>query len=185
MPLSVIGGEFRGRRLKSPPGLVRPTAAVLRRSLFDILGARVVGRRVLDLYAGAGTLGIEAISRGATASEFVERDRRVASVLQANLELLGLTGPGGRGRVHCAPVETWLESNRSELGGVDLVLIDPPYGDRTLDRALATLAETLGPGATVVVEERASRRPQAPEPLVETRYVKHGDSALTMMELRR
>jgi 16S rRNA (guanine966-N2)-methyltransferase len=183
VPLNVIGGEFRGRRLKSPPGSVRPTAAIVRRSLFDILGAHLVDLRVLDLYAGAGTLGIEAISRGAASADFVERDRRVAAVLRANLEALGLMGADGRGRVHCAPVESWLESNRAELASVDIVLVDPPYGDAGLDRVLAALAAALRPGAEVVVEERASRRPAAPPPLRETRFVRHGDSAFTLMEV--
>ncbi|MHB8508749.1 MAG: 16S rRNA (guanine(966)-N(2))-methyltransferase RsmD [Candidatus Dormibacteria bacterium] len=180
MPLQVIGGEARGRRLKSPPGGVRPTAAILRRSLFDILGTRVVDARLLDLYAGAGTLGIEAISRGAASCDFVERDRRCAAVVVENLRLGGFSD---RGRVHCAAVMKWL-SNRPEPALVDLVLLDPPYGAQELDAVLALLARPglLADGAMVVVEEHAGRQVASPAGLVEVRRVRHGDSALTLLE---
>src|ERR1700736_1577534 len=110
MPLQVIGGEARGRRLKSPPTGVRPTAAIMRRSLFDTLEYLVVDAAVLDLYAGAGTLGIEALSRGARGCDFVERDHRCCAVIRANLGALGTAAGGTNGRVHCAPAEKWLKS---------------------------------------------------------------------------
>lgn len=183
MPLNVIGGEFRGRKLKSPPAGVRPTSAILRRSLFDILGSRVVDTTVLDLYAGAGTLGLEALSRGAAGCDFVDRDRRCCDVLRANLAAVLPAAEAGRGRVHCAPAEVWLERNAAGLGEVDLVLIDPPYGDAGLVRVLSRLASpgVLRATSLVVVEERSDRAIEAPGGLEETRRVVHGDSALTML----
>jgi 16S rRNA (guanine966-N2)-methyltransferase len=181
MPLQVIGGEARGRRLKSPPGGARPTAALVRRSLFDILGASVVGARVLDLYAGAGTLGIEALSRGAASCEFVERDRRCANVIASNLKAIDASS---RGRAHCAPVGSWLRRQRERLREFDLILIDPPYGDSGITPMLNLLAAplTLAPGTLVVVEGPASHDEEGPAGLSRLRRVRHGDTALTILE---
>jgi len=184
LPLQVIGGAARGRRLKSPPRGARPTAAIVRRSLFDILGARVLDARVLDLYAGAGTLGLEALSRGAASCEFVERDRRCANVIAVNLELIDAAG---RGRVHCAAVELWLPRQRDRLKEFDLVLMDPPYLDTRLMQTLGLMGETgaLKPGTLVVVEGPSDRDLEEPSGLNRVRRVRHGDTAVTMLEARR
>lgn len=197
MPFQVIAGSARGRRLKSPPAGVRPTAAILRRSLFDILAARVAGARVLDLYAGAGSLGVEALSRGASGCDFVERDRRCVAVIRANLALIG--DPGGpvpsaesghrstesapRSTVDCAPVETWLRRHAGRLAEYDLIFLDPPYGEPGLEKVLSLLGRpgALKADALVVVEEHADRHLELPAGLVEARRVEHGDSALTLI----
>ncbi|HEV3230690.1 MAG TPA: 16S rRNA (guanine(966)-N(2))-methyltransferase RsmD [Candidatus Dormibacteraeota bacterium] len=176
MPLQVIGGKARGRRLKSPPGGVRPSAAILKKSLFDILGPGIAGKAVLDLYAGSGSLGVEALSRGAARCDLVERDRGCVRVISENLQAIGAEG---RARVHSAAVETWIAHHAAELAGYDLVLADPPYGEPRLPEVVAALARDLGPGAMVVVEERESRRLDSPPGLTEVRRVRHGDSALT------
>ncbi|HXA42509.1 MAG TPA: 16S rRNA (guanine(966)-N(2))-methyltransferase RsmD [Candidatus Solibacter sp.] len=183
MPFQVIAGTARGRRLKSPPDGVRPTAAILRRSLFDIIGPDVIEARVLDLYAGAGSLGVEALSRGAAGADFVDRDRRCVAVIRANLGLLGDTEGAASSRVDCAPVESWLRRNRRRLSGYDLLILDPPYGEPGLEKVLSQLARpgTLKPDALVVVEERADRELDTPEGMRIVRRVEHGDSALTMM----
>lgn len=183
MPFQVIGGSARGRRLKSPPAGVRPTAAILRRSLFDIIGPDVLDARVLDLYAGAGSLGVEALSRGAAACDFVDRDRRCVAVIRSNLGLLGEAEGAASSRVDCAPVEAWLRRNRRRLAGYDLLILDPPYGEPGLENVLSQLARpgTLKTGALVVVEERADRDVQAPGGMTNVRRVEHGDSALTLM----
>ena len=182
MALNIIGGEWGGRKLKSPPRTVRPTAAILRRSLFDILGPGIVGKTVLDLYAGSGSLGLEALSRGAVRCDFVERDRRTAGVARANLE--ALAGPGStRGQVHSGAVERWLERSGRALREYDVVLLDPPYGDPGLAAVLATLGRpgTLKDSAMVVVERPSGEHPESPDGLLEVRRVSHGDSALVMM----
>jgi 16S rRNA (guanine966-N2)-methyltransferase len=183
VPLQVIGGEFGGRRLKSPPAGVRPTAAILRRSLFDILGPRVVDATVLDLYAGAGTLGVEALSRGAARVDFVERDGRACAVIRENLEALGAEAAARRGRVDCAPAEKWLQRHVG-LEAYDLVLADPPYGDAGVTRVLSLLVETgaLRPGGLAVLETRRGTAAEPVDGLVEVRRVRHGDSELRMLE---
>ena len=182
MPFQVIGGTAGGRRLKSPPAGVRPTAAILRRSLFDILGPDVFEAHVLDLFAGAGSLGLEGLSRGATACEFVERDRRCAAVIRANLELIKESKGVALSRVDCAPVEAWLRRPPTDLGAYDLVMLDPPYGDPGLEKVLSHLARgALKAGALVVLEERADREVEPPDGLKVVRRVVHGDSALTLM----
>ncbi|HEY8739733.1 MAG TPA: 16S rRNA (guanine(966)-N(2))-methyltransferase RsmD [Candidatus Dormibacteraeota bacterium] len=185
MPLKVIAGIWGGRKLRSPPRTVRPTSAMLRRSLFDILGPSIAGQLVLDLYAGAGSLGLEALSRGAARCDFVERDRHTANIARENLAALAGATPGDRGRVHSGAVERWLERERRALRDYDLVLLDPPYGDPGLAGVLASLgrAGTLKENALVVVERRSDERPEPVEGLLEVRRVTHGDSALHMMRV--
>jgi 16S rRNA (guanine966-N2)-methyltransferase len=183
VPFQVIGGSARGRRLKSPPRGVRPTAAIVRRSLFDILGPEVLDAQVLDLYAGAGSLGLEALSRGAAACVFVDRDRRCVEVIRVNLALLRESESATRSRVDCAPVEAWLRRHQEGLGTYDLLMLDPPYGDPGLERVLSHLArpKMLKPGALVVVEQDADHEVAAPPGLERSRRVVHGGSALTFM----
>jgi 16S rRNA (guanine966-N2)-methyltransferase len=155
----VTGGTARGRRLKVPRG-IRPTSDLVRGAIFDALDAQGVDRsRVLDLYAGSGALGIEALSRGSDWCDFVERDAAGAAAIRENLALTGLEA---RAKVHRLPVERAAE--RLE-GRYTLVLADPPYADETAEAALASIAESalLAPGATLVLEH--SSRRAAPETL--------------------
>lgn len=146
----VIAGVAAGRRLAVPPGdAVRPTSDRVKEALFSSLAGRLRGAVVLDLFAGGGGLGIEALSRGATTVVFVEQDRRVAAVLRRNLETVGLvdraTVVTARARRFC----------REPVGGpFDLVLADPPYavGEDEVVRLLTALVAALAPEALVVVE---------------------------------
>jgi 16S rRNA (guanine966-N2)-methyltransferase len=123
--MRVIGGTAGGRRLKAPPGAgTRPTSDAVREALFNALASRVdvQGARVLDLFAGSGALGIEALSRGATEATFVESDSGAADIIEENLEITGLQG----GRVVRSKVQPWLDRQApTELW--DIVLADPPY----------------------------------------------------------
>ncbi|HCP47621.1 MAG TPA: 16S rRNA (guanine(966)-N(2))-methyltransferase RsmD, partial [Deltaproteobacteria bacterium] len=124
--LQVTGGSLRGRRLKIAPGeSIRPTASRVREALFSILGQRLDGRRVLDLYAGAGTLGIEAASRGADDVVFVEVDGSHVELLRHNARLLD--GVASH-RILGLDVQRAIQRLRSEGGGFDLVFLDAPYG---------------------------------------------------------
>ena len=183
MPLKVIGGTWGGRKLKSPPRSVRPTSAMLRRSLFDILGPGIAGKVVLDLYAGSGSLGLEALSRGAARCDFVELDRRTANVAKENLAGLAGTADSDRGRVHSGAVERWIERSGRALQEYDLVLLDPPYGDPGLAAVLASIGRpgVLKGAAMVVVERRSDEHPEPVAGLLEVRRVTHGDSSLVMM----
>ncbi len=150
--MRVVAGEFKGRRLVAPRGArTRPTADRVREALFSILGD-VSGARVLDLFAGSGALGIEALSRGAASVEFVESDRRAVTAIQRNLAAVGVSAT-----VRTQDALRFLE--RSE-GPYDLVFCDPPY-----DSALA-LAQPLSerlPGLTSqsarIVTESDKRNP--------------------------
>lgn len=175
--MRITGGELRGRRFRSPGGAVRPSSDRVREATF----ARLVGlegRRVLDLYAGSGALGFEALSRGAARAVFVERAARPAAVLRANIESLGLAD---RTRVVAGDARRALGRLASEGERFDLAFLDPPYASDELAGALGTLvsAGLLAPGATVVVE-RGRRHPVPTVPglvlLDERRY---GDTVIT------
>jgi 16S rRNA (guanine966-N2)-methyltransferase len=149
----VVAGEYGGRRLEAPPGRgTRPTADRVREALFSILGD-ISGARVLDLFAGSGALGIEALSRGAASADFLERDARAARTIRRNLDALG-----AEGRVHRRDVFAW-------LGGVhdvsyDLVFADPPYSSagRTAGR-LSELLPALLTEKSLIVTESHKREP--------------------------
>jgi 16S rRNA (guanine966-N2)-methyltransferase len=146
--LRVGGGEVGGRRLSAPRG-IRPTAALVREAIFDVVAGVVADATVLDLFAGSGALGIEALSRGAGSAIFVDQDERAVRVVRQNLEALGLAG---RGRAVRAEVARWLATNPDAVKSASLVLLDPPYNDAILARALALLDSLVAAGATVVAE---------------------------------
>jgi 16S rRNA (guanine966-N2)-methyltransferase len=161
----ITAGTARGRSLKTRPGRsTRPTTSLVREALFNIIGESIRGARVLDLFAGAGTLGLEALSRGAERATFVERARACATIVAENL---AATGYASQAEVACADVIDWLATHRTEFSGINLILLDPPYHDPILDRALLTLDETpLRPQALVVAEHHCS------DPLPELRRLR-------------
>lgn len=145
--MRVIAGIYGGRRLAAPKGeATRPTADRVREALFSILGDRVVGANVLDLFAGSGALGIEALSRGARHATFVESAPRALRALEANLAALEIDATLVR-----ADAVAWL---RRATTAYDLALLDPPYAeaDRLALALNAALPGRLAPGATVVTE---------------------------------
>jgi len=157
--LRIIGGIYGRRRLAVPdaPGL-RPTGNRIRETLFNWLADEVPGARVLDLFAGTGALGIEALSRGASEVVFVERARRLASALRANLDRLGAE--------HASVVRS---EARQYLSGCDqpfdIVFLDPPFNSTIIDAVCAQLAAAplLAPGAAVYLEYDAhAGRPEVP-----------------------
>jgi 16S rRNA (guanine966-N2)-methyltransferase len=150
--MRVIAGRYGGRRLTAPKGqTTRPTSERVREALFAMLGD-IQGASVLDLFAGTGALGIEAISRGAEKAVFVECDRAAIEVLQSNLAALGLDGEEAQLRRERA--EEALRGARKRKETYDLVLIDPPYGQalQLEPRLSAALAGVLAPRARVVLE---------------------------------
>lgn len=147
--LRVTGGTLGGRRLRAPARGVRPTGDRVRESLFARLG-ELEGARVLDLYAGSGSLGVEALSRGAVRVVFVEQSAAAVATLRENLEALGVSDAARVMRGDVPRVVRRLDAEEP----FDLVLIDPPYESGEAARALRALAETsvLGAHATVVLE---------------------------------
>lgn len=157
--MRIVGGEFRGRALVAPSGReTRPTADRLRQTVFDILahgthGTAVAGARVLDLFAGTGALGLEALSRGAAYALFVEDAVAARAAIRSNVEVLGLTGRTRifrRDATRLGPAGT--------VAPFTLAFADPPYGKGLGERALASALAGgwLRPGALVVLEEAAS-----------------------------
>ena len=146
--MRVIGGKWGGRRLLGPPRgtTARPTTDGVRESLFNILGARVAGARVLDLFAGTGALGIEALSRGAAHATFVDADRGLCQTIATNLQ--NFECDPSQFTVHCRRVRSALDKGAE---AADLVFMDPPYGQELEHDALTLLAEHggLAPGGLV------------------------------------
>jgi 16S rRNA (guanine(966)-N(2))-methyltransferase RsmD len=155
----IIGGAAGGRRIAVPPRGTRPTTDRVRESLFNILTARLelTGLRVLDLYAGSGALGLEALSRGAAAALFVELDPRTGSVIARNIETLGLRGA----TLRRGAVATVLAAGTAVA--FDLVLADPPYGVDTaeVEAVLAALPAHgwVQEGSVAAVERAAGSAP--------------------------
>jgi 16S rRNA (guanine966-N2)-methyltransferase len=161
--MRIVAGEFRGRRLLGPPGAgTRPTADRTREAVFSILGD-VGGRHVLDLFAGTGALGLEALSRGARTAVFVERDRRMLAVARRNVESL-LGERSDVARLCSGDALKYLAGAGGER--FDLVFLDPPYA-RAAELAAglaAALPAVLAPGAVIVTESDRREPLGLPEP---------------------
>jgi 16S rRNA (guanine(966)-N(2))-methyltransferase RsmD len=182
--MRIIAGSFRSRTLNAPAGLdTRPTSDRLRETLFNVLAPRIQGAAFLDLYAGSGAVGIEALSRGASQVTFVERAPAALSVLRANLEKLGVTAGF---RIQPGSVKAFLQrSNTRQALQFDLVFLDPPYDlakeyAGTLDLLGGEASGLLAPGAMVIAEHRrkeklADRYGQ----MTRTRLLEQGDAALS------
>jgi 16S rRNA (guanine966-N2)-methyltransferase len=153
--LRIIGGEWRGRKIRFPPvAAIRPTPDRVRETLFNWLQAEVVGSRCLDLYAGSGALGLEALSRGAREVVFVEVDPEVARHLATTLQGLQC----GRGRVVRSDAGRFLKAPAEPF---DIVFLDPPYADRALADTCRSIARGgwLKPGGLAYLEDAASAGP--------------------------
>lgn len=162
--LRIIAGQWRGRRLSFPeiPGL-RPTGDRIRETLFNWLGAELAGARCLDLFAGSGALGMEALSGGAAHCDFVERNEKAAAALNAHLDTLSARP---RGRVYREDAAQFLarQSLSSENGPYDIVFLDPPFATNQLQQTCEMLVAsgTLTDQTLVYVEHSAKHSPALP-----------------------
>jgi 16S rRNA (guanine966-N2)-methyltransferase len=174
----VIAGSRKGHRIAAPKGVdTRPTADRVREAAFNLIGP-VEEMGVLDLYAGSGAMGIEALSRGAARAVFVEADRSAAKAIERNLEKLRLTGAV----IVRIDAVTALAAEVAAGRRYDLVLVDPPYEMfSSVQTALARyLPAVLEPGALVVVETAAAEEPALPLPRRTSR--RYGSARLTVFE---
>ena len=174
--MRIVAGARRGHRIEAPKGVVtRPTGDRVREAAFSLVGP-VEGASVLDLFAGSGALGLEALSRGARSCLFVERDRAAARVIQSNLERLRLTGAV----VATRDVAAALAEERDRGRCYDLVLADPPYAEWEAHApALASLVPTvLADDGLVVVETSSRLQPALPLDLVTHR--RYGSARITV-----
>ncbi len=176
----VIGGEYRGRKLRAPAGLTtRPTADRVREALFSIIAARVEGARFLDGYAGTGAVGIEALSRGARRCVFIESDRAAARILEENVASVAA---GDRARIITSPFSTTVRALAAEEGAFDLVFLDPPFGAGEILRALRLVAtgSLLAPAGLVVAQHDSMLElPAAEGPIERRRSCRYGSSRLS------
>jgi 16S rRNA (guanine966-N2)-methyltransferase len=180
----IVGGALKGRPIRTPPGLdTRPTSDRARQAVFNILehapwSGGVAGERVIDLFAGSGAMGLEALSRGAASCLFIERARPAAAVIRQNIEALRL---GERARL--------LERDASRLGpapaGVGLAFLDPPYHSGLGLLALGSLRSGgwLEPGAVAVLETAADEEPAVPEGFEALDRRRYGAAAVTLLRL--
>ncbi len=171
----IVAGTAGGRRLVVPPRGTRPTSERVREALFSAIESRLDldGAAVLDLYAGSGALGLEALSRGASSVTFVESDRNALTVLRSNVAAVGLPGAS----VVPGRVQTVLSAGPTSV--YDLVLADPPYADTDVSLVLQALVGWTRPGALIVLERSVrSAAPEWPAAFRALKVRKYGDTAL-------
>ena len=177
--IRVITGEVKGLRLRTPPrGAARPTSDLVRSAIFSMLESMGVPfDRVVDLYAGTGALGIEALSRGAGEADFVERDARMAAVIRENLKAAGFVE---RTHVYAGGVA---RAAAFLTGPYNVVFMDPPYADARRDEVIGQVLKSglVGPRTAVVVEH-AHRRPlpEAMDGFSAVRQRRYGATAITI-----
>jgi 16S rRNA (guanine966-N2)-methyltransferase len=158
MGLRIISGSLKGRRIGTPKGLlIRPTSDRLRETIFNIIGGCVSGRTVLDVFAGTGALGIEALSRGAESAVFIDSSPTAVRLIEANLRLCGVEG---RARVQRCDLLRMGKCIRSAFAPFDLVFMDPPYHLHAVRQALLNLHQsgTLAQNALIVAEHSAEEQ---------------------------
>lgn len=181
--MRVIAGKYRGRNLKSPPSLqVRPTSDRLRETLFNVLAPRIENARFLDLCAGSGAVGIEALSRGAAHVTFVDRSRKTSALIASNLELCRISTT--ESIVVSAEAADFLDRTiKQPQEPWDIIFFDPPYADDYLPvlERIGSHVETLlaGDGLVIVEHDKRKGLPESVGALKITRVLKQGDSALS------
>lgn len=178
--MRVIAGSAKGKRLKSPRGRIRPLSDQAKESLFNILKGNVAGSYFLDLFAGTGSVGIEALSRGATLSIFVELDKKTIRVMRENLENCGFTD---RAEVYALDVVRALKILKRKGARFDIIFIGAPYGSPNLEKALQELADgsLLKEEGVVVAEHRFKLDlPSEFGKLGQVREARYGDTVLSL-----
>ncbi len=181
--MRIVAGEFRGRTLATPKGsAIRPTSDRLREALFNVLAHGyddpVAGARVIDLFAGTGALGLEALSRGAQAAVFVDDGAEARGLIRGNIDALGL---GGRTRLFRRDATRL--GDRGPVPPFSLAFLDPPYGRDLATPALASLARGgwLVDGALAVVEEMSAATLEPPAGFAVEEVRDYGETALTFL----
>ena len=187
--MRIIAGSYRSRRLEAPPGLnTRPTSDRLRETLFNVIAPRICGAAFLDLYAGSGAVGIEALSRGAAGVTFVERSPAALRVLRRNIEQLRITGGFAVRAETVAAFLRWAAKASPKAESHEVVFLDPPYDAApeyaaTLGLLGGAAHSILNRGALVIAEHR--RKQSLDErygSLHRTRLLEQGDAALSFYE---
>jgi 16S rRNA (guanine966-N2)-methyltransferase len=189
--MRIIGGTAAGLLLKAPKGFdVRPTPDLVRQAVFNSLGGRVVQARVLDLFSGTGALGLECLSRGAAEVLSVERSSRHAMFIRQNLQSAGL--PADKSEVRVQDVFTAISQLASLRRQFDLILADPPFGDKNVGRRSNSLSQQLldnpqlptllSEGGLFVLGHTKRDTLTIVEPWEEAKVLKHGDSVMRFLQ---
>jgi 16S rRNA (guanine966-N2)-methyltransferase len=184
--MRVIAGIYKGRRLKSPPSMqVRPTSDRLRETLFNVIAPRIEGIRFLDLCAGSGAVGIEALSRGVSHATFVDRSRKMCGLVESNLDLCRI--PEDQTEVVNATAEDFLKQDKNrQVGTWDIIFFDPPYSHNYLDVLRLIGNETSKQldrdGLLIAEHHHKNELPEKVGDLTRVRILKQGDSALSFYE---
>ena len=180
--MRIIGGELKGRRLLVPAGRrIRPTSDRVREAIFDILGPGWNFQKVLDLFAGTGSLGLEALSRGTPEAVFVEQGKGALTILRGNVKALGL-----RSRVWVLPLAVKrglaVLGEREEV--FDLIFMDPPYGKGLVGKTIEEIARRgiITSGGTIVAEHSPREELLPPPGLVLSQQRRYGDTSLSFFQ---
>jgi 16S rRNA (guanine966-N2)-methyltransferase len=192
--MRIIGGSAGGTLLKVPKGYdVRPTPDLVRQAIFNSLGARVLGTRVLELFAGTGALSLECLSRGAIHADCIEKSERHARILRENLQRAGL--PAHTLQVRVQDAFTAIQQLAATGSRFDLVLADPPFGEKNTGRRSTSFAQrllddtqlpSLLPAEGLLILGHTRRDIiEVPDPWQETRLLRHGDSLVRFLHLTR
>jgi 16S rRNA (guanine966-N2)-methyltransferase len=183
--MRIIAGKFKGRRLLCPSGAaVRPTADAAKETVFNLLGDRVEGARALDVFAGVGALGIEALSRGALTVDFIERDASALKYLAKNLDRIGIADEA---RVLRGDALVWMKKLHASERIYDLAFLDPPYGRGLVARAISGELDRplLRAGAILVVRHHAKELVAAPRSRYDVESERRfGDTVVTLLTVR-
>ncbi len=175
----ITGGEWRGRVVETPRDMsIRPTRAMVRQALFNVLGERVVDAHFVDVFAGAGTVGFEALSRGAARASFVEQNAEHLRLISANAARFQC---GDRCRVIRADAARWLRREPEAASAADVCFVDAPYRDPELDEVLALLGGHP-PRLVVCEHHRARSLPERIGRLQRVRELNHGLNTLTFLQ---
>ena len=188
--MRIIAGKFRSRQLKSLKGMaLRPTSDKLRETLFNVLGQMVADARFVDLFAGTGAVGIEALSRGASEAIFVEKHRPTAALINRNLELLEIRS-GARVVASDAlkTLEQLAKGSSAATAGIDILFLDPPYAETEQYKNVLSFlgdANLLAENAVVIAEhQRSLDLRETFGKLERVRVLRQGDAALSFYRFR-
>ena len=183
--MRIIAGSKRGCAIAAPKGMdTRPTLDRVKESLFGIIQFEISGKRVLDLFAGSGSLGLEAISRGAEFAYFCDLSRAASKVVKENIQKLGFTD---RAKVYECSFEAAITAIARSGQLIDIVFIDPPYSAGIYTRALTALKESaiLAQGAILIAEHAPGLPPDIPAGLAVYNSRRYGDVSLTFIREER
>jgi 16S rRNA (guanine(966)-N(2))-methyltransferase RsmD len=189
--MRIIGGTAAGLNLKAPEGLgVRPTPDLVRQAIFNSLGGRVVDARVLELFGGTGALSLECLSRGAAHTTCIELSRKHARYIEQNLEATGIGC--GKFRLRVQDVFTAMPQLVADGAQFDLILADPPFGEKNVGRRSTSLSQRLlddenvpkllAPGGLFVLGHTRRDTLTIVPPWVEVKEMRHGDSMMRFLK---